>query len=162
MHGPLSHIERPELVDRRDLGLLVDRRKERGEKERGERKERKERKERERRDSIIICAAASQPAKPAPHAAETQGRRTVICIITSFSLLHVPTCTIELLYSAKCNQQQRQRHRQQRQQQQHRTSLTSKQQWTNSRQKRSSTIEMPSPSLYASPSSSPSSSSPST
>lgn len=155
MHGPLSHIERPELVDRRDLSLLVDRRKERGEKEGGERKERKER-ERER-DSIIICAAAS---KPAPHAAETQGRRTVICIITSFSLLHVPTCTIELLYSAKCNQQrrQRQRHRQQHQQR-HRTSLTSKQPWTNSRQKRSSIIEMPFPSLYASPSSSPSSSS---
>lgn len=52
-------------MDRRDLSLLVDRRKERGEKERGERKERKERKERERRDSIIICAAASQPAKQA-------------------------------------------------------------------------------------------------
>lgn len=62
MHGPLSHTERPELVDRRDLSLLVDRRKERGEKEGGERKERKERKERERRDSIIICAAASKPA----------------------------------------------------------------------------------------------------
>lgn len=164
MHGPLSHIERPELVDRRDLSLLVDRRKERGESRRERREqERKERTgekgEREMRDSIIICAAAS---KPAPHAAETQGRRTVICIITSFSLLHVPTCTIELLYSAKCNQQQqRQRHRQQHQQR-HRTSLTSKQQWTNSRQKRSSTIEMPFPSLYASPSSSPSSSSPST
>lgn len=65
MHGPLSHIERPELVDRRDLSLLVDRRKERGERgERGEKgeRERKERKESERRDSIIICAAASQPA----------------------------------------------------------------------------------------------------
>lgn len=66
MHGPLSHIERPELVDRRDLSLLVDRRKERGEsrRERRERREqeRKERKERERRDSIIICAAASQQA----------------------------------------------------------------------------------------------------
>lgn len=108
MHGPLSHIERPELVDRRDLSLLVDRKKERGESRRERREqERKERTgekgEREMRDSIIICAAAS---KPAPHAAETQGRRTVICIITSFSLLHVPTCTIELLYSAKCNQQQ--------------------------------------------------------
>lgn len=66
MHGPLSHIERPELVDRRDLSLLVDRRKERGESRRErreqERKEGKERKERERRDSIIICAAASQQA----------------------------------------------------------------------------------------------------
>lgn len=69
MHGPLSHIERPELVDRRDLSLLVDRRKERGEsrRERRERREQegkegKERKERERRDSIIICAAASQQA----------------------------------------------------------------------------------------------------
>lgn len=38
MHGPLSHIERPELVDRRDLSFLVDRRKERRE-ERGERRE---------------------------------------------------------------------------------------------------------------------------
>lgn len=66
MHGPLSHTERPELVDRRDLSLLVDRRKERGESRRErreqERKEGKERKERERRDSIIICAAASKPA----------------------------------------------------------------------------------------------------
>lgn len=65
MHGPLSHTERPELVDRRDLSLLVDRRNERGERREQEKKERKERKgreRRERRDSIIICAAASKPA----------------------------------------------------------------------------------------------------
>lgn len=61
MHGPLSHIERPELVDRRDLSLLVDRREERGESRR-ERREKGEKGEREMRDSIIICAAASTPA----------------------------------------------------------------------------------------------------
>lgn len=67
MHGPLSHIERPELVDRRDLSLLVDRRKERGESRRErteqERKEGKERKERERGEILLssVLQQASQP-----------------------------------------------------------------------------------------------------
>lgn len=60
MHGPLSHIERPELVDRRDLSLLVDRRKERGEKEGGERKERKERE----RGEILLSSVLQQASQP--------------------------------------------------------------------------------------------------
>lgn len=65
MHGPLSHTERPELVDRRDLSLLVDRRKERGERE--ERKERNEEKERERGEillSSVLQPASQQASKP--------------------------------------------------------------------------------------------------
>lgn len=69
MHGPLSHTERPELMDRRDLSFLVDRRKERRE-ERGERreerKERKERKERERGEILLssVLQPASQQSQP--------------------------------------------------------------------------------------------------
>lgn len=61
MHGPLSHTERPELVDRRDLSLLVDRRKERGGRgEKGE--ERGEKGERERREMRILLSSVLQQA----------------------------------------------------------------------------------------------------
>lgn len=65
MHGPLSHIERPELVDRRDLSLLVDRRKERGERgERGEKGERERRERREREERFYYHLCCSKQASP--------------------------------------------------------------------------------------------------
>lgn len=66
MHGPLSHIERPELVDRRDLSLLVDRRKERGEsrRERREREKGESRRERRERGEILLSSVLQQASQP--------------------------------------------------------------------------------------------------
>lgn len=69
MHGPLSHIERPELVDRRDLSLLVDRRKEKGERREQERKERagekgENRRERRERGEILLSSVLQQASQP--------------------------------------------------------------------------------------------------
>lgn len=77
MHGPLSHIERPELVDRRDLSLLVDRRKERGYRgERGEKGETGEKGEREERFYYHLCC--SQPASKASQPLMQLKRKVVV------------------------------------------------------------------------------------